>query len=185
MTDTNPSLQPQPSQPLDEAQFRRHMRQAAALLSQGKGKTALSLLAKCYELYPDDVNVLTNLGGAYILAGQHRHAIPHLEKASEIAPDNPAVWSNLAAAYLGKIVTSTSGKQERALTAYRRVIELDAAYPNVHYNIGLIHVDRREWDDAYDAFTRAIEANPNDQDAHHMRAQVDEVRSRPPDPANN
>lgn len=168
-----------------EEQFRRQMRQSSLLLSRGDGKTALPLLERCYALHPDDVNVLTNLGGAYILAGQHRKAIPYLEKAVELAPDNPATWSNLAAAYLGKLVTSTRERQENALIAYQRVIDLDYAYPNVHYNMGLIYVDRRDWDAAYEAFTRAIETNPNDQDAHLMRDRVETIRSRPSHPSNN
>ncbi len=170
---------------LSEEQFRRQMKQAAVLLSNGNTSEAIPLLERCYALHPDDVHVLTNLGGAYILAGKHRHAVPHLEKATEIAPHNPHVWSNLAAAYLGKLVTSSRAKQEQALAAYQRVIELDAAYPNVHYNMGLIHVDRREWDEAFDAFSRALEHNPDDKDAANMRRRVHEIRTGPPDPTMN
>ncbi|GAB4421169.1 MAG: hypothetical protein Kow00106_17970 [Anaerolineae bacterium] len=169
-------------QQLSEEQFRRQMRQAAILLSSGNGADAIPLLERCFALRPDDIDVLVNLGGAYILAGQHRRAVPILERASELAPHEPAVWSNLAAAYLGKLITSTRDRQEKALAAYRRVIELDAAYPNVHYNMGLIYVDRREWDAAYEAFTRAIETNPHDEDAHTMRRRVDDLRSRPAQP---
>lgn len=170
---------------MSEEQFQRQMSQAARLLSLGKAKDAIPLLERCYDLHPDNVDVLTNLGGAYILAGKHRHAVPHLEKASELGPENPAVWSNLAAAYLGILVTSTQEKQRRALAAYARVIELDPVYPNVHYNVGLIHVDRREWDEAHAAFTRAIEANPHDHDAIHMRNRVVEIQNRPMTPSNN
>ncbi len=169
----------------NEEQFRHQMRQAAILLSGGNGHDAIPLLERCYQFRPDDINVLTNLGGAYILAGKHRYAVPVLEKASELAPDNPSVWANLAAAYLGKIVTSTRDKQEKALAAYRRVVELDSSYPNVHYNMGLIYIDRRDWDAAYSAFTQAIATNPHDKDAHLMRNRVDEIRNRPPDPSNN
>lgn len=168
-----------------ERQFADQMGRATALLTQGNGKDAIPLLERCRDLRPDDVNVLTNLGGAYILAGRHRHAVPLLERATELAPNNPHVWSNLAAAYLGKLVTATSDKQHKALAAYQRVLELDAAYPNVHYNIGLIHVDRREWDAAYDAFTRALHHNPDDRDAQSMRAKVETIRSRPANPGNN
>jgi tetratricopeptide (TPR) repeat protein len=170
---------------LSEEQFRRQMRQAANLLSGGNAREAIPLLERCYDLYPDDAHVLMNLGGAFILAGKHQRAVPLLEKATQIAPDNPNVWSNLAAAYLGKLVTSTRAKQERALEAYRRVIEIDAAYPNVHYNMGLIYVDRRDWDSAYEAFTRAIKSNPHDDDAKNMRRRVLEIRSRPADPSLN
>jgi tetratricopeptide (TPR) repeat protein len=170
---------------LSEEQFRRQMKQAADLLSDGHVGDAIVLLERCHALHPEDINVLTNLGGAYILAGKHHRAVPHLERATEIAPQNPHVWSNLAAAYLGKLVTATHAKQERALTAYRRVLELDEAYPNVHYNMGLIHVDRREWDDAYEAFSRALHHNPDDRSAANMRRRVHEIRTSPPDPSMN
>lgn len=173
-TEHNPPLEQ-----LTEEQFRHQMRQAAHLLSNGQGEDALPLLRRCHDLHPDDPDVLINLGGAYILAGRHRLAVPLLERASELDPDNPAVWSNLAAAYLGQIVLSTLTKQERALAAYRRVIELDAAYPNVHYNMGLIFIDRRDWDAAHAAFTLAIESNPHDGDAHAMRQRVEQLRDQP------
>jgi tetratricopeptide (TPR) repeat protein len=168
-----------------EEQFRRQMRQAAFLLSNGNAKDAIPLLERCHELHPDDENVLMNLGGAYILIGKHERAVPLLEKAAELAPDNPNVWTNLAAAYLGKLVTSTRARQDNALTAYRRVIEIDAAYPNVHYNMGLIYVDRRDWQAAYDAFTHAIEANPHDQDARLMHRRVEKLLNSPSDPRKN
>ena len=168
-----------------EEQFQRQMQEAAALLARGQGADAIPLLLRCYRLRPNDVIVLINLGGAYILAGKHRAAVPYLEQASELAPNNPAVWSNLAAASLGNLITSSRNRQDNALAAYRRVIELDAAYPNVHYNMGLIFVDRRDWDAAYDAFSRAIEANPHDSDARRMRDRVDIIRQRPPDPSMN
>lgn len=164
---------------LSEEQFRRQMRQAAHLLSNGQGEDAIPLLKRCHDLHPDDVDVLINLGGAYILAGRHRLAVPLLERASELEPDNPAVWSNLAAAYLGQIILSTRAKQDRALAAYWRVIELDASYPNAHYNMGLIFIDRRDWDAAHAAFTLAIESNPHDGDAHAMRQRVEQLRDQP------
>lgn len=170
---------------MSNEQFQRQMTQATYLLTQGKGKEAIPLLERCFKFRPDDVDVLTNLGGAYVLSGRHRQAIPVLERATEIAPNNPAVWSNLAAAYLGKLVTATSDRQQRALDAYRRVIEIDPAYPNVHYHIGLIHIDRREWDDAHEAFTRALQTNPNDDDARTMRDRVEVIRNQPPTPLNN
>ncbi len=169
-------------QHMADEQFHRQMRQAAILLAQGDGAAALPLLERCLELRPDDPNVLSNLGSAHILAGKHRHAVPFLERATAIEPENPSLWANLAAAYLGNLLLSSPSKQERALEAYHRVIALDAAYPNVHYNMGLIYIDRKDWDAAHAAFTRALETNPHDADAQKMRARVEELRNRPPDP---
>lgn len=168
-----------------EQRFRENMKKASDLLTRGNGQAAIPLLERCLELHPDDVNVLGNLGGAFILAGQHRYAVPLLERAVELAPDNPALWANLAAAYLGKLVTSRGEGQTKALNAYARVVALDAAFPNVHYNMGLIHIDRREWDEAQAAFMRALHTDPSDEDAQTMLDKIAEIRSRPPDPKNN
>ena len=108
-----------------------------------------------------------------------------LERAAKLAPKNPNVWSNLAAAHLGKIVTSTRDKQDKALAAYEQVVAIDAAYPNVHYNMGLIYVDRRDWNAAHASFSRALDVNPDDKDAAQMRRQVEDVQNRPADPAMN
>lgn len=170
---------------MSQEQFQRQMRQAARLLSTGRGKAAIPLLERCHKLYPDNVDVLTNLGGAYILAARHRDAVPILERATDLAPANPAVWSNLAAAYLGKLVTATRARQENALAAYQRVVDLEPDYPNVHYNMGLIYVDRRDWHAANAAFTRAMQSNPHDRDAINMQRKVQEVIDRPADPSNN
>ena len=167
---------------LSEEQFRRQMRQAADLLTRGQGEDAIPLLKRCHDLHPHDVDVLLNLGGAYILAGRHRLAVPLLEQASDLDPANPAVWANLAAAYLGQLVLSTRARQDRALAAYQRVLELDAAYPNVHYNMGLIYIDRRDWEAAYIALTQAIQSNPHDEDAVALQRRVDHLRSRPATP---
>lgn len=172
-------------QQMSEEQFQRQMTQATHLLTEGKGKAAIPLLERCFGFRPDDIDVLTNLGGAYVIAGRHKQAIPILERATELAPENAAVWSNLAAAYLGKLVTATGDRQQRALAAYRRVIEIDPAYPNVHYHIGLIHIDRREWDEAHAAFSRALQANPYDNDARTLRDRVEMLRNQPPTPLNN
>jgi tetratricopeptide (TPR) repeat protein len=189
MTDHNPSLHRPDGgasdddserlnahmQELAEKQFSRDMRQAAQILSRGNGHDAIPLLERCYGQRPHDVNVLTNLGGAYILAGKHKHAVPVLEHATELVSDNPAIWTNLAAAYLGKLVTASKDQRKRALAAYQRVLELDPAYPNVHYNMGLIYIDQRSWEQAEAAFTDALRVNPHDKDAHMMRQRVTEI----------
>lgn len=172
-------------QHMADEQFYRQMRQASALLTQGQGQAAIPLLERCYALRPEDIDVLTNLGGAYIMIGRHLQAIPLLERASELAPDNPSVWLNLAAAYLGRNLLATRERQDKALAAYRRVIAIDAAFPNVHYNMGLVYLDRREWDSAYDAFSQALRTNPADRDAQRLRDEIALRRNQPPAHNNN
>lgn len=148
-----------------EAAFRNHMRQGTTLLTQGKPADALLLLQKAHRLKPDNLDVALNLGGAFILAGRHRHAVPILEQAVQRAPANAQLWINLGAAYLGNPITATDERQQKALGAFHKALELDPLAHSVAYNIGLIHRDRGEIDLAIAAFRRAVLADPRDRDA--------------------
>jgi Tfp pilus assembly protein PilF len=75
------------------------------------------------------------------------------------------VWVNLGAAYLGNPVLASDKQQLRAIDAFETALQLDPASPNVHYNLGLIYVDRAEPDLAVAAFRQAADVNPADADA--------------------
>jgi Tfp pilus assembly protein PilF len=55
----------------------------------------------------------------------------------------------------------------QAIEAFEKALELNPAAPSVHYNLGLIFVDRGEADLAQAAFRRALQVNPLDRDARH------------------
>ena len=80
-------------------------------------------------------------------------------------PHSARLWLNLAAAYLGRLELSTRKRQDQAIAAYKKAIELDPAAPNAHYNLGLIYAERKEWADAADWFQAARRAHPADRDA--------------------
>jgi protein O-GlcNAc transferase len=141
------------------------LNRGAQLLRQGKAGEAIALLEKAYELDADSVPTLINLGGAHVMTGRHKKAIPLLEAARDAEPDNPMIWTNLAAAYLGNPVLATSEQQLQAITAFEKALELNPAAPHVHYNLGLIFLDRDEPELAVAAFRQAIQANPLDGDA--------------------
>lgn len=141
------------------------LNRGAQLLQQGKASEAIPLLEQAYQLEPGSVPTLINLGGAYVMAGRHKEAIPLLEVARDAEPDNPMIWTNLGAAYLGNPVLATSEQQLRAIAAFEQALHLDPTAPSVHYNLGLIFVDRGETDLAIAAFRRANRANPLDRDA--------------------
>jgi tetratricopeptide (TPR) repeat protein len=99
------------------------------------------------------------------MTGQHKKAIPLLETARDAEPDNAMIWTNLGAAYLGNPVLATPEQQIQAIEAFEKALEMNPAAPNVHYNLGLIFVDRGDTDLAIAAFHKAIQANPLDRDA--------------------
>ncbi len=153
------------SQSLSHEKATQLLNRGANLLARGRAQAAISHLERAYHLDDRNVPVLINLGGAYIMAGRHREAIPLLETARDAEPDNAMVWINLGAAYLGNPVLATSEQQMQAIRAFEQALELNPAAPNVHYNLGLIFVDREDDDLAIEAFRHAVKVNPLDRDA--------------------
>jgi predicted Zn-dependent protease len=145
----------------------------ARLLAARRPGEAIVKLAEAWDLDPQNVAAAINLGGAYILQGKHDRAIPVLEAACRLEPDNAMAWSNLAAAYLGQLPLATAERQQRAIGAYERALALDARAPHVHYNLGLIYLERDEPQRAESHFYGALETDPNDRDARHW---LDKIR---------
>jgi tetratricopeptide (TPR) repeat protein len=83
------------------------------------------------------------------------------------------VWINLGAAYLGNPVLATSDQQLQAIAAFERALELDPVAPSVHYNLGLIYVDRGQRGLAMTAFRKALQTNPLDHDARRWLARLE------------
>ena len=151
----------------------RLLNQGAKLLQQGKAQEAIPHLERAYQLDAENVAVLINLGGAYVMLGRHREAIPLLESARDVEPDNAMIWINLGAAYLGNPVLATPDQQIQAISAFEQALALDPQAPNVHYNLGLIFVDRNEPDLAAAAFRKATQVDPFDRDAHYWLRKVE------------
>lgn len=141
--------------------------EGARFLATKRPGEALLKLEEAFRLDPEHVAVAINMGSAYILQGKHARAVPYLETASRLDPENPMVWSNLAAAYLGKLPFSTAVQQDRAIVAYEQALALDPRAANVHYNLGLIYIERNDMQRAAAHFYEALESDPNDRDAHY------------------
>ena len=151
-----------------ERQFREQMTTGTRLLQARKPKEALPLLKRAYEIRPSDMDAALNLSSAYIMLGRHKLAVPVLEAAVRQQPDNARLWINLGAAYLGNPVLADDDQQLRAIWAFRRALQVDPFAPSAAYNIGLIHVDRREVEQAIAAFRLAAKSDPGDMDARRM-----------------
>jgi tetratricopeptide (TPR) repeat protein len=161
-----------------QARARRLLNQGAELLQQGKTEEAIGKLKRAYDLDSESVPAQINLGGAYVMAGRHREAVPMLETARNAEPHNAMIWINLGAAYLGNPVLATPEEQMQAIMAFEKALELNPAAPNVHYNLGLIFVDRRESDLATAAFRKAIQVNPLDRDARHWLRKLEATENK-------
>jgi tetratricopeptide (TPR) repeat protein len=83
------------------------------------------------------------------------------------------IWTNLGAAYLGNPILAQDADQRKAIEAFERAIEINPAAPYVHYNLGLIHRDRGETEQAIRRFRQAVQVNPNDRDARRALSRLE------------
>lgn len=150
------------------------LKRGTQLLQRGQAQEATAVLEKAQQLDETNPNVALNLSSAYILMKKFKEAIVILEPLSEQESYNAMVWTNLGAAYLGNPILARDEEHEKAIAAFKSAFEINPAAPNVAYNLGLIYRDRKEYDTAIDWFTKAIQANPTDQDARNIRARLEE-----------
>ena len=162
----------------DDLNFEALFRRGSELLHRGKINDAVTILQKAHSLKPDHFDASLNLGGAFILTKKFKQAATLLERLRDQAPENAMVWTNLGAAYLGNPILARDEEQLQAIAAFERALAIDPATPNVAYNIGLIYRDRREYDAAITWFTRAVQTNPNDQDARNLIVKMREMNGR-------
>ncbi len=174
-----PSADPEEDAEARAERVRHLVSEGARLLAARRPGEAIPKLEEALSLDPHNVSAAINLGGAYILQGKHRQAVPPLEAASQLEPDNAMVWSNLAAAYLGKLPLSTPEQQEQAIAAYERALAIDPHTPNVHYNLGLIYLERNDAERAATCFRDALKTDPYDRDAQYWLDRLQAKQAAP------
>ncbi|OQA44618.1 MAG: Cellulose synthase operon protein C precursor [Chloroflexi bacterium ADurb.Bin325] len=175
MAKRRPPQLPRPARtpPAGAADVRALLNEGARLLMARRPGEAAPLLSRALELEPDSVDAALNLGSAYILQGKHAKAVPVLERAAQLDPHNATVWANLAAAYLGKLPFAERAQQDQAIAAFERALSLNPAAPHVHYNLGLIYLERNDLFAAATHFQAALDTDPADSDA---RLWLDRIR---------
>ena len=150
--------------------------------SLGNEGRAIECLRRVVELAPDHVHA-TNLGNAYLQAGQVDDAIVQYRAALSILPGFAPAQSNFGAALMMKgrvneailhleqaldvdpddvaAITNLGnaryrlGDVEGAILLYQRALALDADYGMAHVNLGAVLLDQGEAEEAVPHFQRA------------------------------
>ena len=81
--------------------------------------------------------------------------------------------------YIGEVT-----RAQRARASFKQNLEaatLNPADASAHYNLGLIHQQRGELDEARERFQRAIEIDPEELDAHYQLGRIARAQGRLPD----
>lgn len=153
-----------------DALFRR----GTEMLHRGETDRAVQLLERAYQLDGTHVDTAVNLSGAYILTKKFKKAIAILEPFSASHAGHAMVWTNLGAAYLGNPVLAREVEQRQAIAAFEQALAANPATPHAAYNIGLIYRDLGETETAVHWLKKALQANPNDQDARSLMNRLQE-----------
>jgi tetratricopeptide (TPR) repeat protein len=75
-------------------------------------------------------------------------------------------------------------RAQRARAAFRQNLEaatLNPADASAHYNLGLLHQQRKEFGEARTRFLRAVEIDPNETDAHYQLGRIAREEGRLPE----
>jgi tetratricopeptide (TPR) repeat protein len=75
-------------------------------------------------------------------------------------------------------------RAQRARASFRQNLEaatLNPADASAHYNLGLLHAQRKEFEEARKRFERAVEIDPNETDAHYQLGRIARAEGRLPE----
>ena len=121
------------------------------------------------EQQPDNAVLLNNLGYSLYLSGDWQHALQYFHKALNYNPDLDRAWQNLGLVY------TREGEYDRALDAFRRVMDKPEAYNN----IGFVCMINQDYDQAAYFFKKAIKLSPTYYvKAHENLGRVNRLRGQ-------
>jgi tetratricopeptide (TPR) repeat protein len=75
-------------------------------------------------------------------------------------------------------------RTQRARLSFRQNLEaamLNPADASAHYNLGLLHLQRKEYDEARERFGRAVTIDPEEIDSHYQLGRIARIQGRLPD----
>ena len=126
------------------------------LFEAGRLDEAESQSRQLLQQQPANVDALGVLGA--VLHGQERYldAEAVFADLTRKLPGEGAHWMNLGTARRG------AGKYEEALQAFTRAAELGFTDADFYFNVGLTHLDRRDYESARAVLKKALDLEPND-----------------------
>lgn len=137
-------------------------KEAAEKISQRDFDGAIPLLKALLDKNPRNVNALFFLGISYAGKKMFADAVDALTKVAEINPAFPGVQFELG------ICHRQLGDNTKALAAYDKSLEQDAANADGAYNSALILFETSRIDEALARFERVVALKPADPDALEM-----------------
>jgi tetratricopeptide (TPR) repeat protein len=132
----------------------------------GRGKEALADYERALQLRPEDPGILSNLAMLLVQQRDFRRANDLFERALKVNPQFVDALAGRGAARAG--LGDSAGALE----------DLNAALPSsprksqLHHQIGLVHLERKEWEKADRAFSLHLELSPRSESGWFHRGEA-------------
>ena len=132
---------------------------------------AQATLLKGLSYHPHSVELLSDLGMVYAIAGDNDRAETALKRAADLTNHHHQVYNNLGGVYQQK------GDFDQAQQAYQRAVEIKRNYPDAWSNLGLVQMMLGDSDAAVRSLAEAVALSSNDPALQHNLADAYYLRN--------
>jgi len=136
----------------------------AALIKQGKTKSAFDVFDHLLALYPQCWETLNAYALILYKCGKKEAALEKLQTACSLNSSNAEIYNNTG------VVLKALGRTQEALHLFTRALALQPGFADALYNRGNSLNRLRQYEDAVHSYNKAIEQRPDFADAHYSRA---------------
>jgi len=135
------------------------MQIAALYLDENDLAHAQDFITKAKDLKPDYANTLLTESLLLEKQGKIKDALAKLDSLAAQSNLDPLIQQD-ALFHLGRIAYN-AGQFDRAISALKKVIELNPGHSNAHYALGLSYEQVRDFTRAKAEYRKVLELNPN------------------------
>ena len=142
--------------PRTEPAWLTRIKQGYALLQQGRAEIAERVGREVLDSRPGEAVALNLVAIALNAQGRYADAAQLFAELTRVQPQERSHWGNLGTAL------RAAGQLQPALDAYQQAAMLGDKSANFHYNVGLLHLDRDDFDAARAMLAEAHRLAPRD-----------------------
>src|SRR6266850_1015201 len=139
---------------------------ARELLAKGQSAAAELRCREALALEPTHSSAMEALGLAAFMQQRFEEACRWYARLTQQQPQRVTHWMNLGTAQ------RAAGRIDAALASYLEAARLGERSANFFFNVGLAHLERRDYEAARASLARAIDLAPTDAEARYNYARA-------------
>lgn len=156
-----------------------HFRLGVSSMELGRFPKAEEALQRAIRLNPDYVAAHLQLAGLYEVTQRLEEALEAYERVIQVNPQGEAVrFSMMKKRLIEGIFLARSGDFDGALRLFTEAAAIFPGDPAAHYNIGLVHLRKKQELKAEEAFLKVLERDPRHQQAYLQLGNMYERQKR-------